>query len=96
MLLHSLEESLEWGSGSHSAREEMTQRASTGIRTFVLGAQNHKGSVHFLKDAVIIFQVLSLYEEQAAPASNHFTQAARQGKLYLLYDKTDPYICDIC
>lgn len=46
--------------GSHSVREEMTQRTITGSRNFALGAQNHKGNVHFLTDAVIIFQVLFL------------------------------------
>lgn len=63
MLLLSLEAGLEWGRGSHSVREEMTHRASTGIRKFALGAQNHKGNVHFLKDAAIIFQVIVLYQE---------------------------------
>lgn len=63
MLLLSLEEGLEWGWGSHSVREEMTQRASPGIRKFALGTENHKGNVHFLKDPVLILQVISLCQE---------------------------------
>lgn len=63
MLLLSLEEGLEWGRGSHSVREEMTQRTSPGSRNFTLAAQNRKGNVHFLTDAVIIFQVLFLCYE---------------------------------